>query len=221
MKLVSELFSSTIEIKDNEVQSLIIENQRLLYGFIEEFYYQTEGKEGKIILSEDNHEIKISQRVELIQQFIPFEINSKKLLTKLATKLEKELIREDNYMDTMNLLADIENHIDNVTIDFPCSLEYSTLSVAYLVKMLGLRVVSDRIKNIETILEFMKLTREVDSDKLFVLVNMRSYFDDEDMQEFINTVIAHKYQILLIEGNCRKKLVHEHRIVIDKDLCEI
>jgi CRISPR-associated protein Csn2 len=221
MKLVSELFSSTIEIKENEVQSLIIENQRLLYSFIEELYYQIEGKEGKVILSEDNHEIKIAQKVELLQQFIPFEINSKKLLTKLAAKLEKELIREDNYMDTMNLLAGIENHIDNVTIDFPCSFEYSTLSVAYLVKMLGLRVVSDKIKNIETILEYMKLTREVDNDKLFVLVNMRSYFDDDDMQEFINTVIAHKYQILFVESSCRKKLVYEHRIVIDQDLCEI
>ena len=66
----------------------------------------------------------------------------------------------------------------------------------------------------------MELVREFDRDKLFVLLNLRSFFADEHVEKFLETVSVHGYKVLLLDSVSRKKLAHENRITIDNDLCE-
>lgn len=57
-------------------------------------------------------------------------------------------------------------------------------------------------------------------DKLFVMVGMRSFFTDTEMELFFRTVLAHKYRVLLLDSSDRERSQHEKRLTIDKDLCE-
>ena len=66
----------------------------------------------------------------------------------------------------------------------------------------------------------MELVREFDRDKLFVLVNLRSFFDDHDVERFLKTIEEHGHRVLLMDGTERKRLPMERRITIDIDLCE-
>lgn len=74
---------------------------------------------------------------------------------------------------------------------------------------------------IEKLIDYMSLVREFDRDKLFVFVNLRSWFTDDEVSLFVNTVLAHKHMILLIDNCEYPKLENERRIIIDRDLCEI
>ena len=73
---------------------------------------------------------------------------------------------------------------------------------------------------VEKILDYMELVREFDRNKLFITVNMRSFFDDELITEFMKTVVSHEYRILMLESNAYLRLTLEKRITIDADLCE-
>ena len=46
----------------------------------------------------------------------------------------------------------------------------------------------------------MELVREFDHDKLFITVNLRSYYNDETILKFMATVIAHDYKVFMIEN---------------------
>ena len=57
-------------------------------------------------------------------------------------------------------------------------------------------------------------------DKLFIMVNMRSYFSDEEMELFAESACLHDFKVLLLESVAASRLKHTKRFVIDADLCE-
>lgn len=221
MKIATSLFSAVIELQENTVTSLIIEHPAVLYQFVENMYNQINGEEGNIIISEDNTLMKISKKVDLITSFIPFEINEKRLLSKIAAVLENEAVNETNYLSTMDLLRRIEVYIIELSEMLPCGISLSTVNVSSLIKMCGIKIEDTGNNKVETILQYMLLVRELLDDKLFILVNFRQFFSTTDVQAFIDTVIAHKLSVLLIEGKEFETLDCERKIIIDKDLCVV
>ena len=73
---------------------------------------------------------------------------------------------------------------------------------------------------LERILDYMELVRELDRDKLFIMINMRSYFSDEDMERFVNTACLHDFKLLLLESISHKRLKNTKRYTVDDYLCE-
>ena len=73
---------------------------------------RSDGNEGKSVLSESGKTLPISKNLELLQSFIPFELNKKQLVNKLVASLEREAVGEDQYKKTVELLSEIEKYID-------------------------------------------------------------------------------------------------------------
>lgn len=73
---------------------------------------------------------------------------------------------------------------------------------------------------LERLLDYMELVREFDRDKLFVLVGMRSFFSDREMEMFLKTVLSHGFRVLLLDSVDRERIRYERRLTIDRDLCE-
>lgn len=69
-------------------------------------------------------------------------------------------------------------------------------------------------------LDYMELSRELERDKLFIFVNLRSYYADEEIQSFLDSIIAHEFRVFLIDSVSRERLFNELRVTIDDDLCE-
>ena len=67
----------------------------------------------------------------------------------------------------------------------------------------------------------MTLVRELLGEKVFVFVNMHSFFDINEMKMFVDTLIAHKFYVLLIDSNEYGKINKVRRVIVDKDLCII
>jgi len=161
------------------------------------------------------------QLVEVIGQFAPFEINKKQLLNKIATQLEKTALNEVYYNKARELLQQIEQFMEEIALDYNCDLIYEKIDIGSIIKAVGIRLADDYDHPLERILDYMTLVREFEKDKLFVMVNMRSYFDDEAMKQFAETIEKQHFSVLLLESVEHLHLPNEQRYVIDKDLCEI
>lgn len=221
MKLMIPFFSTPICFEENTLNTIVIENQKFFRETVDDIRHQTEKYDGDIVFSVNDTPQDMAGNVEIISEFLDLDINSKNLLNRIQSMMEKTALEEQHYMETQELLSSIEHFIQKLAFLCPCDVDCNKLTVSNLLKMAGLHFNMVYRNPIEKLIDYMSLVRELERDKLFVFVNLRSWFTDNEVSLFVNTVLAHKYRILLIDNCEYPKLENERRIIIDRDLCEI
>ncbi len=222
MKLIHGKYSFCIDFTDEKVNSLIVENNCAFTEMVSCLYEQTQGENGDFVLSEDNIPITISKNAELLTQFIPFDCNRKNLITKLYNLLKKEAMSSELYCDTQRISSEIVCYIEKLLDRISLATEpLSEPELPALFKAVDLKLGSSDGTIGEKLLEYFNACYELEGEKLFVTVNLKSYFDDKQLQDFISSVVSHKIRLLMLENNFRKAVEGEKVIIIDNDLCEI
>lgn len=220
MKLVHPHMQEIIKFEENKVNSIIIENQQFFYEFINDIYNQLSGDEGKIVLSINNEPVDISKHLEMLTSFIPFEINKKPLLNKIYSTLEEHSQSSELYIETQNIISSVSKYIMSLTDYLDCGFEQKEITATSIIKMASPTLYDEYEEPMEKIIDYMELIRQFIGDKLFVFVNIRSYYTDDKMKLFFETINSHKFNILFLESIERTRLPFEKRLVIDNDLCE-
>lgn len=221
MKLMIPFFSAPICFEENILNSIVIENQKFFREVVSDIRHQIDKYEGDIVFSVSDIPQDMAGNIEVISEFLDLDINSKNLLSKVQNIMEKTARDEQHYMETQEILSSIEHFVQKLSFSCPCDVECSKLTLTNLLKMVGLHFSMTYGNPMEKLIDYMSLVRDLEKEKLFVFVNMRSWFTEEELSLFINTVLAHKFHILLIDNCEYPKLEQEKRIVIDRDLCEI
>lgn len=220
MKIAVDFLSEPINLSEGEVVCLFIENQKLFRDIIGEMHRQIAGEEGSIIFSNDDSIIKPQKEVILLEKFAPFEINTKEIISKINSALEKEAMSEEHYLQTKELMSQIERYFDMLS-DMNYNIYLRKLDFGSIIKAVSPVLAEDYENPLEAILDYMDYIAGFFGDKLFVTVNMRSFFSDEEMTAMINTVKEKGFKLLLIESMERGRLTGVNSIVIDSDLCQI
>ena len=73
----------------------------------------------------------------------------------------------------------------------------------------------------EKLIDYMLTVNSLENEKCYILVNLRCYLNDKEVEEFYKTALYNKLKILIISGNDNKALLIEKKTIIDKDLCQI
>ncbi len=202
------------------VTSLVIENPVFYRELMMDLYAQMDGMAGKFVLSHEGKTLSIATWVELIDNVLHFDLNTRTLLGKVQSAMEQTAVNETFFLKTAELLQQLERYTQELAFQFDCDILCKHCSVSGLLKAVGISLRDDYEDPLERLADYMELIREFDREKLFVLVNLRSFFDDDHVEKFLETVSAHGYRLLLLDGIERKKLPQERRITIDNDLCE-
>lgn len=221
MKITSPLNNTAYEISPNRALSLVIENKRVFREYLNDIYAQADGNVGDIVLSKDNAPIDISKHAHVLDKFIPFDINTKHILSKMASEIEKKAMDDEHYLKTSEILSKIEKYIYDLCFSFPFNIECQKLSTTSLIKAVQPIITSDYISPLEAILEYMTLITTFDGEKLFVLVNMSSYFSLDEMNSFINDINLKQLYVMFLDSIEPPKYQNTKRVIIDSDLCEI
>lgn len=221
MKLVYPSINSVFDTENEKINKLVIENQSLLYEICADILGQIKGVEGKTVVSIDNKPVVISKKVELLSDFISFDINKRNLITKLNNAAERIAISPEYYETTMVELAELEKYLIRVINNMLGNISYSKLNVSSLIKSVGLQFSEEYDSLCEEIVDYMELVREYDQDKLFVIVNLRLFITDEECELFYDTVTRKNLHVIMIEGMQNTSLENENTYIVDKDLCEI
>lgn len=221
MKLAYENFSTVVETSAQTMTGIIIENPQMLYRFLVDMKEALDGNGQGIVLSSDNRVMDFTKNAELLTDFIQFDLNQKALLSKIAASIDKISESESFYSSSRQLLAQIENHIMEMTIDLPCDLVCEKLSMQSVIKAMGISLVDDYSCLEEKLLAYMDLVRDFLGKKLFIFVNVRGLIPYHNLQKLVDTALLREHELLLIDNAVYPKLKQEKRLVIDEDLCEI
>ena len=209
-----------IDFSSSHIQSVVIESPSFFRYLMVDLYTQKGGEPGKFVLSDGGKTLSMSTSIEIIDNCLRFDLNTKPILNKIISSMEKHSVDEDFFLKTSQILQQVEQYIDELAFSFNCDLVYNHCSTAGLLKSVGLSLRDEYTDFLERLADYMELVREFDRDKLFVLVNIRSFFSDSHIEKFFETAFSHGYNILLLDNIGRKKLRFENRLSIDNDLCE-
>ena len=221
MKLAHPMLNQVFDFDGTSVHTLIIESPEFFNAFLTDICAQINGHKGEIVLSRGEKIIDISSGLELITDFVTFDINQKGLIAKIISFLEKNALDAGHYLQTNEFLHSLELYISELFFAAPCQLSCAKLTISNLLKSMGISVLDDFDSVPEKIIDYMSLVYEFDREKLFVTVNMRSYFGETVMNGFVKSVIDHGIKLLMIENRENTLLDNEKRIIIDQDMCEI
>lgn len=220
MKLVYKDMGYILRFDEGNVNELIIENKKMFFDMVHSMAMQAEGLHGDCVLSVGDKPVEFGKYADLTVQFAPFQLNRKSLLTKLYAALEKKALLSENYIKTVELFGELEKYVFQLSEEFPFEINCQKLAIGPVIRALSPEIEENENNAIENIFAYMELMRELDRDKLFIMINMRSYFSDEEMEMFTESVCLHDFKVLLLEASAFSKLKHTKRFVIDADLCE-
>lgn len=223
MKLNHVDFPCTIQFRENEIQTLVIENPKLFSEFLLDFCRQTEGEEGKWILSDSAELLKFSQVSSVIINPFTLSVNQKKLLNALYEQINRETTSTELIFEWNQLYPVMMNTLEKITADMEYSLTYnSELEIKDFLKVMNLRFEESAENILESLIDYMTLTHEVLNIKLFILVNIKSYLDGKELAYLFEQMFYKKIFILLIENHeAIQSFSYEKVTIIDKDCCII
>ena len=200
MKLAYPEIQQVIRFEAGRVSSLVIEQPSLMFRFLSDIRHQLCGEEGKTVLSVDNIPVSMERWADLLVDFVGFDGHRKSLVTKILHVIERTAQEEAYLQETQQMMAGLEAYLDRLAYEQDLELSYEKLSLANLLKAVGIRF---------------------EGEKLFLLVNLRSFVQEDELKLFLETVIAHGWKVLLLDSHADTLLPLENRILIDRDLCEI
>lgn len=121
MKIINREWQRQIELKENVIHTLILENKVYYREIILELLRQHKGLEGNFILSEKNKEISFDKHSYFISDLFNMDINSKKVLSKVYTTLQKQI--EEDIVEYNQLISFIKNYFENLIFKNRLDLE--------------------------------------------------------------------------------------------------
>ena len=220
MKLVYSEMGHVLSFEDGYVNELVVENRKLFFDMVSDIAMQVDGAHGNFVLSVLNKPVEFSRYADVTVQFAPFQINRKSLLTKLYAKLEQKALLAENYVRTGELLGEMERYVLDLAVDLPFEIDCQKVAIGPLIKAISPEIEESDKKAIEKVFSYMELVRELDRERLFIMVNMRTYFSDEEMERFVESACLHDFKVLLLESSSLAVLKNTKRYTIDSDLCE-
>lgn len=221
MKLVYPDINKVFDTDNDKVNCIVIENQKLLFDLCMDIHSQINGYGGLAVVSVEDKPTDFDKNVELIKDFISFSINNKRLISKLNSNVEKIAISPEFYEGTMIQMSSLEKHFIDILEELQGDVVCKKMEVAFLVKAMGLQFEEDYPSLGEKVIEYMELVRHYDRDKLFIMVNLRSYISDKECDLFLDTVIRRGFHVIMLENTLHRLLENELIYIVDKELCEI
>lgn len=221
MKLTHEIFSKAILFEENIINVLVIERPSLFLKMLEDLWEQCRGEDGKFILSRNDSIVDIAGNMELITDIFNIDINSKKILNRIFKNIETEIIN-DYYMELQELNNIIIGNMAKFVRGQHLPLEFTEkVSIANLLKLVDLKIAESYENRMELLVNYIDIISQLFPVKLFILVNLKTFFDTNELSEFYKDINYKKLNVLLIEQHITEKLEGERYRIIDADLCEL
>ena len=222
MKLVHSDFKYQITLPDKKASEWVLESPALFSKYLYELYGETNGAEGKFVLSDETEEIDIAKYVELVMT--PFEVdcNDRRILKKLYSDLSTLAYESESFLATQDMLQKLQAYFYDLEqkIGYPLEID-DEIDISAIWKAMNVRVEDYADNVLEKICQYIKIVTEVLHKKVFVFVNFRSYLTDEQLEQLIELAIYNEVKLLFIE-NCQRDFLEQCTYcVIDKDECQV
>ncbi len=209
-----------IRFRDSCFHTLVIENKALFRQVINSFYIDT--PEEFFVFSKHYEPFEFCKKGLYISNAINFEMNNRKLLTKINSYLEM-LANEELYTELSSIktvLMDLaENLISKSDFNVACNCEVSTKDI---IKLFNFEITKGDLSFAEAFVRYIQLISQYLKISLFVVSDLHSVFDEKDLDMIFETLLLNEVNVLCIEGIAPNNVSKYEKVhIVDKDLCEI
>lgn len=222
MRFFHHIFSKPIIFRENKVNLLVIENKKLFANFVRDFTVQSRGEEGEILLSDDVSDLDFEKHAEVIADYFSLDFNGKKLSSKLITELKQSALYgfAGETGELLGLLNSFGSKVIS-SVEFP--LEWETVDdIGAVLKLFDYRLNVSSENFLEMLVDYMEVCSHFLKKDIFVFVNLKSYFDMEEIKLLYKEAFFRKWNLIVLESVDREQLSeYEDIVIIDKDFCEI
>lgn len=222
MRFFHHVFSKPIIFRENKVNLLVIENKKLFANFVRDFTVQSRGEEGEILLSDDVSDLDFEKHVEVITDYFSLDFNGKKLSSKLVAELKQSALHgfAGETGEVFSCLNSFGSKIVS-SVEFP--LEWETVDdIGAVLKLFEYKLNLDFENPLEMLVDYMEVCSHFLKKDIFVLINLKSYFDIEEIKLLYKEAFFRKWNLVVLEPNAGEPLSqYEDVVIIDNDFCEI
>lgn len=222
MRLIHYELTEAILDENTTFTEWIIESSEIFSEYIQELNGQLAGEEGRFVLSENNKELDLAKKADMVINPFSVDVNSRKILNKLYQELTGLSREEQMYTKTLELFRHIQEYMLDLEQCTSYILEFDQeIDIVALLKAVNVHYEVKDVDFLEKIVQYIKIMAAVAGTKLFVIVNLRSYLTDLQMQNLIQECEYQDIKILFIENQQRSCMKGGKRYIIDIDKCEI
>lgn len=219
MRLVYADLFPPFKMECDRVNVIAIEDGSLYYKLMCEFSNQCDGHDGGFVLSENSVIVNIAKVTELMSCFMPFEINTKRLLTRLYSKLET-VCGSELYEASIKLRAAVSDYLNEACGMLNSDTEFDNQTdIKNIFKCFGLKFSEGGERISDKVINYMLNASELDGRRLFVTVGLLNYMRRDERELFYQTVTAHKLMLLMFENKTPESGEQINRLTIDEDFC--
>lgn len=222
MRLAHVDMERVIELDFRKAAEWIIESPVLFRKYVQLLNCQIESGEGGFVLSDNDDILDISKCVEIIMNPFALDFEDRKIQKKLYTELQKIAYGEELFLETQKMTAALQGYIFQLENICGYDIEIDTaVDIQMLFKAMGVRAEGREYNFSEKLVQYMKVMSELLGKKLLVFVNIRSYLENEQVQELMKNAVYNEISLLFIENMQRNFSTIENCYIIDEDGCEI
>lgn len=222
MKLVHPDLKFQIELSESTIPICIVESPVRWRAMQRELLAQQMGEEGGWILSEEDREISLKKSVEMIFNPIQLEENQKRIMTGFLQSISKMATSESYWKKGQELNTEIQRFFGELEMEY--SFEYHInpeIDFSALAKAMGIRIVNEYESDLERLLQYCILVKDILHHRLFIFWNLHDYFTEQELKLFYQEIMVRKWNVLLMENRVITENTLGKYYIIDKDNCEI
>ncbi len=223
MMIVHPLLEIPIEFVECQINILVIEDKKILVKLIEELIFQNNNGEGSFVLSENYSPISISKNMDIVKDFFSINPNDKKVINGVYSFLEKEAYTSENYVNTSSSLGELKKYISALIQLSDLNLTFKDeINIPSLLKIFDVKIDTTDNSLVLRLIEYMDTSIKYCGTKLFVFINLKSYFANDELLALYKHIFYNKIDVFLIESESKDKICSEEKTyILDIDLCFI
>ncbi|MBO5287519.1 MAG: type II-A CRISPR-associated protein Csn2 [Clostridia bacterium] len=222
MKLAHYILSAPIEWKEANINTLIVENSKLYRELLNEINEQLLGLNGRFVLSQENEIIDFPKNIEMISNVISLDTESNKRIISGIVKELTAIGNNEELNSVMNMYNGINFCVASIIEKLGEEITYDDINdISQILKLYNVRPDTSGLSAGEALLFHMKLCEKYLKKRLFIVINLHSFFVKEEIDLLFKNIIYEKYNLLIIERYDIEASRYEKKRIIDADLCEL
>lgn len=221
MRLVNKKYGLEFLLSEEGVLNIVCENRTAFEVMVADLIGEISGGDGAWILSDSEEESSLSKYADIIINPFAISCNDRKILNTVYKELHviTDQVYPELYAEANSKMLEL---IDAIVIDVPYALEYEPcVEVEGIFKQYNIRFDEEFTSLAEKVINYIKTTSQVLRKKVFILVNIKAYLEDSDIQQIYKESMYSKVFLVLLESKDNTKLSEEKKVLIDSDLCII
>lgn len=219
MKITILYLENNVEITNDFINVLEIENKKVFFRLINDLNQICNGNVIEEIKAfSDDKEINITNKVNVISDFFNIDFSRYMLL---INKLINENLKDNSDKSLLLLYKKLIQKYNNIisTVDLPIAVN-NDATIESLTKLFKLKV-NYKSSIIENLFSIIELERSLKSSKFIVLVNLKQYLDDNELNELYKYSIYNNVNIILVDSQCYGcSHDFEKKLIVDDNLVE-